>query len=172
MAVKPDLSELSLNQLQQLTGRSYRTIKARLEKLEPSSRDGKTIFYSPREALPLLFEDVVRIEDGGEDLDEDGKRLKPYERLTLQRIRFEKARADKIELEVDQIKKNLLEAEKVELAWSEMIGSFRAKILGLPARSALQVSQMDDPAEIEALMRSIVSEALTELSEYDPAKFT
>ena len=52
---KADLSRLSITQLRELTGRHATTIRKRLKGLKPLAKDGRTIWYAPREALPLLF---------------------------------------------------------------------------------------------------------------------
>lgn len=52
---KADLSRLSITQLHELTGRTKATVRKRLKDLKPIAKDGRTIWYAPREALSLLF---------------------------------------------------------------------------------------------------------------------
>jgi hypothetical protein len=44
-----------MTQIAELTGRARETIRKRLRGLKPVAKDGKTLWYAPREALPLLF---------------------------------------------------------------------------------------------------------------------
>lgn len=174
MAIKTDLSELSLNQYQELTGKSYRTIKKRLERLDPLRTDGKSVFYQPKEALPLIYSELTEThasaDETGSGEGEGFGSGPPHVQLTKQRTRVEKLRADKLQLEIDQLKGNLFGAEKIKSDWEEMTGAFRAKMLGLPARVSLQLAQLKTPAEIENLLRRTINEALSELSQYDPKK--
>ena len=52
---KADLSILSISQLEQITGRGYKTVKNRLKGLIPAAKDGRTIFYNAPEALSKIF---------------------------------------------------------------------------------------------------------------------
>jgi hypothetical protein len=54
------------------------------------------------------------------------------------------------------------------LAWASMIGAARAKLLGLGAKLGRVVALSDDPAECSSQIDAAVSEALQELSEFEP----
>lgn len=85
-----------------------------------------------------------------------------------ERARLLKAQADKTELEVKAMTGEVLPAEQVELLWSGLVASFRARLLALPVRCAQLVMSLKAYAEIEACLRAQVYEALNELSRYDP----
>ena len=48
--------KMNLNELESLTGKTFRTLKKRLEALEPCEVTTKGNFYDTRLALPLIFE--------------------------------------------------------------------------------------------------------------------
>jgi phage terminase Nu1 subunit (DNA packaging protein) len=52
---KPDLSRLSINQLSEMTGKAYRSVKLALAGLEPIDRDGRALIYAAAEALPRIY---------------------------------------------------------------------------------------------------------------------
>ena len=156
--IKDDLFTVSINQLQQLTGSSYRTIKKRLADLDPVSAEGNTICYDPKRALPIIYGQA----------DESGFKLSELE---IEKTRFEKARADKTELEVEVIRAKLLPAEVVEQVWCDILARFRARMLVIPTRLATALKNQSDTLTIESEIREKVYEALNELSEYDPSDY-
>lgn len=156
---KQDLSKLSINQLCQLTGRGFRTIKDRLSRIEPVDSDGKSLFYDPQTALPLIY-----------DLGEEGDDPNPLN-PTVQQARLSKARADKTELEIQVMKGKLIPAERVEQVWGEMISAFRAKTLSIPTRAAQVIAGMTNKFEVETTLRSMVFESLKELADYAPDQY-
>ena len=79
------------------------------------------------------------------------------------RARLIKIKADKLEMEMKVAKGKLLDAEKAEAGWDNLIARCRAGILAIPSRLALQVS-MTAPKEAEQLMKEALHEALLELS--------
>ena len=155
---KEDLFTVSINQLQQLTGSSYRTIKKRLADLDPVSSEGNVIYYDPKRALPIFY---------GQDDDSGFKRSE----LDIEKTRFEKARADKTELEVEVIRAKLLPADVVEQVWGDILARFRARMLAVPTRLATVLKNQTDTLVIEAEIREKVYEALNELSEYDSTQY-
>jgi phage terminase Nu1 subunit (DNA packaging protein) len=67
------------------------------------------------------------------------------------------ARADKVELEVQSKKGELVSVKDTEKKWAAMVIGFRNKMLTIPTALAPELSSMDSPAEI-------IHEALSELS--------
>lgn len=168
---KPDLSKVSINQLQQLTGSSYRTVKARLGNLSPVHADGNTLYFDPIVALPLIFEATgpkkaaAPVHDPANPSATEDK-LDPM----LQAARLSRARTKKVELETRVLEGELIHSDDVERVWSDMVGAFRAKILGLSTRVA-PVLVGKDITEIQLELSKLHKEALQELSEYDPEQF-
>lgn len=80
------------------------------------------------------------------------------------RERWEKARADKMELSVDQIKGELLPADEVQHALKELIGTTKRAFLMLPHQlPTLLVGK--DPAETKETLETAVDEILKGLVE-------
>jgi phage terminase Nu1 subunit (DNA packaging protein) len=67
---------------------------------------------------------------------------------------------------------DLLKAETVERVWSDMIVSFRSKMLGLPSRAAHSVVSLKTPGEVEAVLMSIVTESLCELADSAMSRYS
>ncbi len=157
---KVDLSNLTLNQLSELTGCTYRTVKGRLKGLEPSKVDGKSYFYDPRAAIPLILE--VAEKTGKDPAAAAAKFI-----LQDEKARHSAALANKTELEVKKLQRELLPAQEVERDVTKMIMSFRAKILVMPSRLSAQLAGMKKPAECKRLLKDWAYETCEELSGYD-----
>ena len=67
---------------------------------------------------------------------------------------------------------NLLRAEVVERVWSDMVLSFRSKLLGLPSRAAQVVMSMESQNAIEEYLSSIVSESLFEIADFSADQYS
>ena len=145
---KENLSELSLNQLGELTGLSYRVIKERLKGLSPSNEDDRCRYYFPRDALPLLFQ--VQL----------GKKND----LNFEKTRLVKAQADRAEYEFDALKADLVSVTDVKSEWHSLVASFRSKILGLPTKLSPVLARLPSAVEIESELKASIHEALEELS--------
>src|SRR5690606_34800318 len=112
---KEDLAWLTLNQLSQLTGVTYRTIKKRLAdaKLEPGHKDGRSSYYDPIRALPIIFE-VGKKSNGEEEIC-----------LSDEQAKLARARTEKTMLETEVLKGNLIPSEIVEAGWIEVFSRAR-----------------------------------------------
>ncbi len=82
-----------------------------------------------------------------------------------------RARAEKIRLEAELLKVRLMRergtlvlAEEVKLAWQSMVGTMRARLLGLPQAAAPLVAVEGDAAECARILEKMVREALDELA--------
>ena len=95
------------------------------------------------------------------------------EEIAKQDYRYKKGRADKIELEVSELKGMMHRAEDVELITADMIASVRAGILALPGRLAVDAAEARTPAEASAVIKDGVDELLNNMSKYryDPAEY-
>jgi len=70
--------------------------------------------------------------------------------LTQQRTRKEKALASLREHQLAQVKGKLVDVDEVEATWSRIIAQFRAAVLRIPSRVALQ---FPDPQRAEEIVR-------------------
>lgn len=154
---KVDLTKLSINQLETLTGSTYRTIKKILADVPPAETTGNAILYEAREALFLVFEaQGVRRPppnaDGVEILDPAQEKAK-----------LDRKRTELVDLQLQEKKGILIPADEVEKTWSDQVVACRSKMLGIPNRLSAQLAVITDPHVIEAKLESTIREALNEL---------
>ncbi|NLT94854.1 MAG: hypothetical protein GXW85_04860 [Clostridia bacterium] len=83
----------------------------------------------------------------------------------------EKAKRETAELKLAKMQNQLHDARDVELALTNMVVTFRNKVLSIPQKLAPKIIGLDNLAEITEAINEELYEALTELSEYDPAMF-
>jgi phage terminase Nu1 subunit (DNA packaging protein) len=163
--LKADLTELTLAQLSDLTGKHYKTLKRRLAGLKPVRRTGNAIFYDPTEALPLIYSADYGSQDPDEDLDPRAHQ----NAVVKARARYENARADTEELKAAKMKGELILASQAEKAWAGCVIACRTKLLSLDARVVSSLTASLPPetlTELAAGIREVVHEALTELSQH------
>ncbi|MEM7756580.1 MAG: hypothetical protein AAF298_00410 [Cyanobacteria bacterium P01_A01_bin.40] len=68
-------------------------------------------------------------------------------------------------LELEKLRGVLIDAEKVEETWSNLITTCGTKFAQLPAKLALQLSGMEIPEEIQQLLTDVIYECLSELGD-------
>jgi phage terminase Nu1 subunit (DNA packaging protein) len=81
-----------------------------------------------------------------------------------ERARLTKAQADKTELEVREIRGEVVRMPVVELHWTAMVSSMRAKLLALPSKLAAAIAP---PEKLQLTMdtsQALVHEALAEIA--------
>ena len=88
------------------------------------------------------------------------------------RARLYKAKADAAELEAALLRGRLHDADAVRKVMEDMISSARAKMLGVKRKAAGKVIGLTDLAAVEAAIEEPIIEALNELTQYDPSRFT
>ncbi len=59
-------------------------------------------------------------------------------------------------LETEEKEGDLVQAEAVEQIWNELIANCKAKLLVLPTKVALQFSGIDDPGEIQSILKVLI----------------
>lgn len=84
--------------------------------------------------------------------------------LDFERTRLTKAQADKTELEVSELRAELIPATKIETHWQAMIAAMRARLVGLPSKIAPQVAGPDDLTRVQDMIQAGVYEALAEIA--------
>ena len=80
------------------------------------------------------------------------------------RQRRERAEADLAEMERDKAAGVLIVAEDARKVWGEQCANMRARLLSLPATAATRIEDGMTVAVREETLRSLVAEALAELS--------
>ena len=113
----------------------------------PHTKSGKQVYFEIEELQKWLNN-----RSGGE-LD-----------YTQERAKLTRLQAEKVTLELEQQRGNLLPMELVIAAWQGHIANARAKLLALPPKAAAQVVGMESYLEIEKIVTELIHEALDELS--------
>jgi phage terminase Nu1 subunit (DNA packaging protein) len=140
---------MSTEALARVSGKDRRTVRDRIATLAPEGRKGKAVLYDSRKALALIFSD---------GRDPDGLDLS-QERAALARMQ-----RTKLELEVAELRGDLVRRALVSKALESQAVTFRSRLLALPRKSALQISP-ENPRAIEAKLEAEAHAILTELEE-------
>lgn len=146
-----NLRYLNMSQLSEVTGVDRRTVKSRLEGVEPYRKNGQAVEYDAREVIPL----VIGVEKA------DDKNI--YKQLQKEQIRTERAKAEKIELEVAKTKGELVSIEDVCRTVGKEYTYVRSSILSLPVKLAKSISLENDPAVCRSMLKQEVDEILKHL---------
>lgn len=92
--------------------------------------------------------------------------------LRSEQILHERSKRKRSELIYKEMERQMHRSEDVERIWGDMAMAFKAKVLAMPSKLAPQLQYLDELGEIQTVIRREVETALTELSEYDPGKFS
>ena len=83
---------------------------------------------------------------------------------TQERAKLTRLQAEKVTLDLEQQRGNLLPLEMVIEGWQGLFANARARLLALPPKAAAQVIGMESYLEVEEVIRVIIYEALDELA--------
>ncbi len=144
-----DCPIMNLADLEVLTGKTFKTLKKRLENLEPVKVTPKGNFYDARQALPLLYESKKEGE-----LD-----------LSTERAKLANAQTEKTIIETDKLKEKYILVEDAYRDFSTVILNARAKLLLLPKKMAFDLKGITDTQVIEDRLEEYIYNALTELGQ-------
>jgi len=92
--------------------------------------------------------------------------------LRQEKILHERAKRKKAEIELNLKEGRMHDADDVRRVMTHMLLTFRNRILNIPAKLAPQLIGLQNIGEIQQILNKEAREALTELSDYDPAMFT
>lgn len=81
-----------------------------------------------------------------------------------ERARLLKAQADHKEIEVDELKGNMIDADIVQDTWAMIVTNSKAKLLGIPSKTAHRLIACDTYAQAEELLTEQIEIALSELA--------
>ena len=87
------------------------------------------------------------------------------EKLLDDKMRLDRAKAEKAELEVAQMRADLVDANEARQAWQDMVIDIRSRLEGVPAKASLLVAGEDDPVEIERKLKGLMRDALIDLAQ-------
>ncbi len=140
---------LSISKLSKLTKRDRRTVSERLADLPTSDVGGAGKVYYVPDALPLIY---------ATESSKGNQKKKEHEEL-----RYERARADKMEIEVAKRKGELIEIESVAEVVEQEYTAVAAGIRAIPTKLAMSVAHRE-PHEVKTLLEEAINEVLIELS--------
>lgn len=169
---KEDLSRLTLNQIEKLTGSTFRSVTKFLEaaNIQPVEVTENCKYYDPKVALPVIFEaqgyrcrkqTPADFDESSEE--ELAKVLDPF----IQRARKDRALANTAEFNLQVLKKKYLPVEEMEKAWGDLVTNFRIKIMSLAPTQTPTLFAVKNIKDFERKWDEINREALEELSQYD-----
>jgi len=115
--------------------------------------------------LPKCVQEYIRYKIEEETGDTDAFN---YDR---EKSEHESIKKDIAALRLRRIKGELHEARDVEAVISDMLVRFRGKILAIPTKLAPQLVGIIDARQAVDILHAELREALTELSEYNPADY-
>lgn len=85
-----------------------------------------------------------------------------------EKAQHEQIKKEIAQLELEEKRRNLHTTKDVQEAWGELLVNFRGMLMVLPPKLAGELTYMTDAKEIRTLLESRLTDALIELSKYDP----
>ncbi|MBA4510212.1 hypothetical protein H1057_19600 [Clostridium sporogenes] len=102
------------------------------------------------------------------DLKEDKTKEIDYD---MEHALLERARREKVELELAAMRGQMHHSEDVERVMNDMLANFRSKLLALPTKASPMLIARDDIGTIQEILHNQMLEVLQELSNYNPEEF-
>lgn len=120
--------------------------------------------------LPTITSYIKYLEDRVNKNGKSQSTLEREEKKLDAEIKYKQAKADKMKLELDELKGTLHRAEDIEKLTNELVFAVRGMLLALPGRVAMDLAAISNPAEVSTYMARHVSTLLDELAthEYNP----
>lgn len=84
------------------------------------------------------------------------------------RTRKVNAEAEIAELELKKIHNELVNADDVVQAWTDVLASVKSRLLSIPTKAAPVVAAETNAGMCQKVVEELIQEALEELSRYDP----
>jgi hypothetical protein len=91
--------------------------------------------------------------------------------LEREKVEHEKIKRQKSELILAKMRNELHDAATIEKVMTDMLVTFRNRMLSIPSKLAPQIIGQRNIGKISELIAKEVNDALTELSDYDPSMF-
>ena len=150
--------EWSINGLSVEFGVDRRTVAKRLQDVTPCRQDDRTSYYLMRDVAALVGSAQS---DSGDTLD-----------LNVERARLAKEQADKCEMENEEKRGRLIDAEKVSVWWVQIITNAKSKLLAVPTKAAPLVLGCKNLAQAKDILEKLIHDTLSELSATNPVSIT
>ena len=91
--------------------------------------------------------------------------------LNQEKTLLTRANRMKAELELKIMQGELHRSEDIEFVMNDMLSSFRAQMLVIPGKAAPKIIGETDIEVVKGILKSLIFEALQELSDYEPEIF-
>jgi phage terminase Nu1 subunit (DNA packaging protein) len=152
----------SISRLSEELRLDRRTISKRLGPLTPAKQNKTAKLYHLADVVNMLIAQAVEEVKPKEidDLPEE-----EGDAIGREKLRLTRAQADKMELELAIARSEVIPATEVEAIWSNVAAAIKAKMTAIPSRAAQSVIGMEEVRDIEALLKTMVNEALIELAD-------
>jgi hypothetical protein len=141
---------LSMSQLANFTGVDRRTVKDRIAGLNVHSGAGNAHLYDSREALPLILLPTSQTTD---------EKL-----LAAERLKYEAARAERMQLQVARIRGEQVDIEAVGTLVDQQYAYVHAGFVTLGNRLADELRNIDERHKIKRILDDEVNTILTAMS--------
>lgn len=141
--------ESTYEEMSNMTGKTYRTIRKKISGLEPIRKEGGRLYFDTTVALPMIYKDNRQKE--GLDLQQE-------------RAKLAKEQRKKTRLQNEEIEGKLINAEEAKEEWTKYILNCRAKLLALPNKITPQVANQSSHSQIHNIIKKNVYDALNELA--------
>ncbi len=147
---------VSYNQLAELTGMAYRTIKKRLEEanINPVKREAKGAWFLPADALRAIYLGGAQSAEG---------KLDPVQEKAL----LDKAKREYQELKTAEAKGVLAPVEVTGKIIADLAINVRTKVLGIPSKMAA-ILPADIRSDAYKDLDKLAREILSDLAAYEP----
>lgn len=159
---------ISTAELARVLGKSSRTIQdlaqqGHLTAVKNGTRYSFDLYICVQEYIEYLREKEAKPTSSNE--------------LTIQKmkedIRFKKAKADMMEMNLAELEGRMHAAEDVEAMTIDLILAVRSSLLALPGRLGVEVAEISDKLQCSDVIKKCVCEILDDLSryEYNPEEY-
>ena len=145
------MKPISKSELNELTGKTQRTVTSRLAELDPIKKTSNAEFYDSEKALTCIY------------LGEQSSMQKVRDRRTI-------AETEKAELELRQLKGEVVDIDDVCGEVEKEYVIVRQNLLSLPSKLAKPLSFANDPSDVQAQILKAITQILSELSYSKKAK--
>ena len=147
---------LSAAEVAKYVGVHYRTIENWAAQEHLARENGKYSLISALQyRIGQLNTEVEELKDNPKQLLQTQKlRHEVNEREAIARIKM---------LEADKLEGKLVDSQEVLDTWKNAIANVKAKLIGIPAKLALELSGLEKPETIQARLTQVIDEALIEL---------
>jgi phage terminase Nu1 subunit (DNA packaging protein) len=143
------LRYLSISQLAEVFDLDRATVRKRIAEIKPYKVESKRTLYDASEVAKVLF---------------NAPKTDINKQLLDEQLRYEQARADKMILEVEKQRGEVVAIVEVARIVGSEYTNVRTRLLSIPSRCAKDLSLETDPALVKARLDQEMNEALSELT--------